>query len=111
MIRCAARAMDCNPELQKAVDAQTPPCSLEVRRAGQSRARTLPPVVPSPNVEPMITSLDFGRVDAGALHRVPHRMRAERGAISHVEGTFPTLAEAGTRRRYDDRFCHLGCSL
>src|ERR1700676_4680443 len=42
--------------------------------------------------------LDFGGLDAGALHRVPHRMRTESGAVSHVERTLPTLAKAGARR-------------
>ncbi len=55
MIRCAARAMDCNPELQKRLMLK--PAVLVGSPARRAIARaTLPPVVPSPNVEPMITS-------------------------------------------------------
>ncbi len=110
MTRCAASAMDCNPELQNRLmlkpavvigrPARSAICARDVA-AGRALAegRSHDHV------------LDFGRVDAGARHRVLHRMRAQRGAVGHVECALPALAEPGARSGYDDGFCHLSDPL
>jgi hypothetical protein len=46
--------------------------------------------------------LDFGRIYAGACHRMLHGVGAQSGAIGHIECALPALAEAGTCRGHDD---------
>ena len=55
MTRCAARAIDCNPELQNRLMLKPAVVIGRPARSAIWRAM-LPPVVPSPKVDPMITS-------------------------------------------------------
>jgi len=55
MIRCAASAIDCNPELQKRLILKPAVVTGSPARSAIARAM-FPPVVPSPNVDPMMTS-------------------------------------------------------
>ena len=105
MTRCAASAMDCRPELQKRLMLKPGGGRRQPARSAMARAM-LPPVVPSPNVEPMITSSTSAGLEPGALDGVPHRVGAEGGAVGHVECALPALAESGARRGDDDRFGH-----
>ena len=52
--------------------------------------------------------LDFGRVDAGARDGVLHAVRAERGAVGHVESALPAFRQSGTRGGDDDGVGHGG---
>ena len=110
MMRCAASAMDCSPELQNRLMLKARGARGEAGAQGD-RARDVAAGGAFAEGRTHDHVLDFGGIDAGAFHRVPHRMRAERGAIGHVEGALPALAQTGARRGYDNRFCHLGCPL
>ena len=66
MTRCAASAIDCRPELQKRLMLKPAVLTGKPARSAMARAM-LPPVVPSPKVEPMITSSTSAGLDAGAL--------------------------------------------
>ena len=50
MMRCAAKAMDCNPELQKRLMLKPAVVTGSPARSAMARA-ILPPVVPSPKVQ------------------------------------------------------------
>ncbi len=110
MTRCAARAMDCNPELQKRLMLKPAvvmgsPARSAIWRGDVAAGGALAEGRSHDHI------LDFGGIDAGARHGVLHRMRAQRGAIGHVECALPALAEAGARGGYDDCFCHLSDPL
>ena len=50
--------------------------------------------------------LDFGRLDADALHSVLHHMAAEIGAMRHVEGAAIGFADRGAGGGNNDGVGH-----
>ena len=100
MIRCAASAMDCSPELQKRLML-----SPAVRYGQPARsaigARDVAPGGALAEGRAHDHVLDLGGIDACAFHGVAHGVGAEGRAIGHVECALPALAKTGARGRDD----------
>ena len=110
MMRCAASAIACRPELQKrftvmpetvtgktGADRRLP---RDVAAGGALRQRAAENDV-----------LDFAGLDAGALDRVLDHMAAEFGAVRHVEGAAIGFADRRAGGGNDDGVGHLAISL
>ena len=103
--RCAAMAIACRPDEQKrfTVDA----------RGGHGQAgaqRDLARDVAAGGALGQRAAhedvLHFGRVEPRALDRRAHRVRAQGGAVRHVERAAPGLGEAGAGGGDDDGVGH-----
>ena len=106
MMRCAASAIACKPELQKRFTVmprngdRQPGADRrlagDVAAGGALRQRAAENDV-----------LDLGRLDARALDRAADDMAAEVGAVGHVEGAAIGFADRGAGGGNNDGVGHL----
>jgi hypothetical protein len=96
--------MVCRPLEQKRLTVAPATVTGRPARSATWRAM-LAPVAPSGLAQDV---LDLAALDAGALDRRLDGVAAQLGAVRHVEGTLPALAERRAGGGNDDGVGHLG---